>query len=286
MDERTRTLERQALTGDRDALEELRAAWLRLHTQVQCPDCQQLVFDADLEEHRAKCCPIEWPNSLSVNREARLVHRERQAEVDAVNEAAGMPLVDIPLPEVVSARPRKNPIYSRETIQPGELSCSFFTHHREIWDQTPGFHGRVPQGHCFYFYGFSLLPDSGNSLEDLLYVRDRGMVRLMFQQTDLLQLPARVVISQPPDEKGVERYEEARLREAWEAKQVLTMNPICDRAGWSARNRFQDVTIMGRPVGLDALMSFQWRLDLPKPLPRPFTSMLVLFGILLKGIVS
>lgn len=256
-DERLRELERKALRGDAESLDQLRAMWLRTVRQVRCSKCGGWYAEHDLAEHEEGC------------------------------ESVASKVVVLPQTGMVAARPRKNPLYDREELPANSSRCFFFDHcaGKGIWDSNLFTNGVIPPSTHFYLYQFLLIPDADSDPKDLALVRDRGALSFQFQQTTLTDHPLRAVLADQPrvtDQDG----EEWQLYNEWEAGRALPVDEQLRMTRLAEMEHRVDMTIMGRPIELSALFQFRWELSLPPGvfLKKPFTSMLVMYGLLLRGI--
>lgn len=182
----------------------------------------------------------------------------------------GMPVVALPTPGVVGGRPKKQPLVDTEVAVgavavPTEIIIfNNFASFRAApantnVTQTKQFGrdcnlkssggGTLPQSSFFYWYSWCFyiktyltdLNDETNvvAFEEIHRLRSIGSVTFQFQQTDLIVMP----LDELPSGTGVA---------SWQNSYTEVMAPSLVNGGWEGR----DVTVSGRPVGIEALQQF------------------------------
>lgn len=260
-DEAERELERKVAQGDEDALDKLKRAWLRTQVYRECPTCKADVPDGVWEEH--------------------------QAEHKASLPSGGSRLRTVPIPTggLIAARPRKNPVYDRIVI-PGDSGATqnrfFAGDSKPIWETNLN-RGTMPHATHLFWYGVSLIPDARAHPDDVALIYDTGLLRVDFASTRLLELPARIVTDDQPTIETQEG-EEQQQRMAWEARSVLHPDPRVTRLRCDGPVR--DVTISTKPIEIASMDSVRFSLEVEPGIQRDTGIMLVLFGVLLRGITA
>ena len=249
-----------AATQDETVLEKIKREWARSACYRVCGVCDLRVPESAWIEHELSHRPQTTPGGLRV--------------------------VTIPATGVVGGRPGKFPLYDRVVIEPTLSQVEFFTSFdRRIWNTNVfGSGNQFPPGQTFYLHGLSLVPDARANRDDVLRVYDQGFLEFRTAQATLGEWPARVVVDDQPhvEEQDADDLELARCYEAGE------IMPEPEQAGRLVRLRnpgpVRDVTIAGRPLTLTGGSAFQFRLGLGEPVETPTPIMLVLYGILVRGI--
>lgn len=282
-DETLRQLERRVLSGDVDAMPELKREWARVEGSTRkCWICHAYVPLIAYEDHEKACRTTAGPLGQWAS-EALL----RQQQMTAAAHARSVPLpggvqleaapagasgiaprvVPIPGPGVVGARAAREPIWLRGSLRPGEFALRFV---RQASDNTSltnltGVHASLPVGGHFFWYGLSLVPDAGNDPGETLEVWNVGeLAFLKYGSTALFTIPCRLIMTRPE-----------HLPTAGELSGLEAVD--C---------RFPTI-VGGRPLELLALEAFEFELRVPSQMRnRPFNCMLILFGIRLRSISS
>jgi hypothetical protein len=220
--------------------------------------------------------------------------------------AQGMQVVAIPTPGVVGGRPRKEPLYDSEVIKgsttiPTEiLIFQNFAQFRVAPEDTnisqakeqgrdtnlQGGQSGLPQSTAFFWYQWRLKIRTlginlgqatlANVSEEIRRLRQLSSVTFRFSQTDLITVQA----DELPDGVGPTSHH----------------SNVTGAVSWGLvngvphRNNFKDVTVSGKPVGINALEQFRivWRTPTGAGLTPDIDYFLcpVLDGLLIRGITG
>lgn len=238
-DVRERELWRQAVQGDGDAMEALKAAWLR--TLTSCPRCMTVIVEG--QEHDCAVPP---------------------ASVRKGGSGGSLPITTIPRVPLAQ-RPYKEPLYDLCRVTSSDRHVDFFknTGGKPIWESNfPGNEGGLRPGSMFYFYGLSMVPDATADPRDLIILRDRSAVSMHSADRTIFTHPSRIALDDQPLVE-TQAGEEVELQEIW-------------RAGPGENNAFgdslrmtrlrhdgpiRDVRITGKPIMIEPRRPFRIRLE-------------------------
>lgn len=260
-DEEVRRIERRVLQGDASALEELKTAWARHSAYEACSRCGATVPAPGMEEHRRTCSSTQ-PRS-------------------------GTGLIQIPIPGVVGARPRKHPYFHHAWLTPGEHAFDFF---RDVRSDTPLWRtnfpapgGSLPTGSTMLLYGISMVPDATSRPADVFDVWDTGAVELVVGNNRFHSWPMREIMGEQP-RVAVQNREEDEIAAMLEAR-VLDREPA--RAiRLRSEGAVRDLCVSGRPIELFSQANFHVRVELGCDLMQRVGLMCVLYGIPIIGITG
>jgi hypothetical protein len=266
-DAKTRELEKEAAAGDERSFEQLKREWLRTQTYTKCPGCGDEVPSEVLEEHSGQDCRKDMTGPRS----------------------GPMPVVKIPVPGMIGGRPRKEPLWDRAVLQPGQNQVSFFsdgTLDKPVWESN-----FPPGSYTFFWYGVSLIPDAAASANELRKIWDQSVLSSWFRGDRVSQWPGRAVIADQPWEE-VEREEGRELRRSWDASEI--MHEPNRRVRLRDEGAVRAVTISGKPIQLNPESSdehgtpqVRFRLNLPDSLiTEPVGLMVVMYGLLVLSVAG
>lgn len=187
---------------------------------------------------------------------------------------AQMPLVAIPAPQSVGGRPRRQGLYDTElykgsTAIPVEIQLfNNFAQFRVAPEDTNivqskvqgrdtnlqgGGQAGLPHGHAFYWYQWRFkvltyginLTTAGNAAitDEIRRIRELTSVTFKFQNADLIVVPTHELPSGPGPNGAVSNHSAS----------------VNWGLGWGVphRNNAYDVTMSGKPVGIDPMAQFR-----------------------------
>lgn len=274
-DKKTRELERQYAAGDDDALDKLKREWLRSQSWHECAECNGTIPHDIWEEHKATC-----------GTRAR---------------TGSMPVVAIPAPATTAGRPIKMCLYDHVWVEPDRprQQVAFFSRtDKPLWRTNLYGQGEsLPYGQHLFLYGVSLVPDARAPRDDVLAVWDTGRLSLRLATTTLNEWPAREVMGEQPalvadasESEDMVRFEmeasEAMMKPPSERSPLLGVEPPQRLVYLRSQGAVRDMRIAGKPIALAALQSFRWVLDVDAALAEQAGFMVVMYGILMRGITG
>lgn len=249
-DERLRILEREALAGSKDALDELvrlRMREVRRPEAHTCWICRKTLPLADWPAHLDSCGMKPRAGSAGSEQESR----------ETFTGSFGG----------VAARVLKVPLWSRATLCAGETSTSFFLHgndgHSNLGLGSPWGLPCLPRDHHFIAFGLALVPDADSDHETLSRAWNVGSAFFGLGYAPQHEWPARAVMTNP----ALLPRLEAGYAAGFDSPRVL-------------------VTVKDKPLQIQCLEGIVSGFRVPEPLAEPLTFMLILYGIRLRPITS
>jgi len=250
-DEVLRELEREALAGDRDALERLVRARVQLETTkfVRCWLCDGRVQREQWQAHHA-ACGIVKKNPRS------------GGETPPSASSGGISIVPLPMQGPVAARPWKEPLWSRAVLGQGSTEANFFMHGDPSHSNLGAVNGPcIPRNEHFFAFGVALVPDAGSSPAAVLAAWNDGT--FWFGTSRTIEWPARLVMADPED-------------------QPRALGAVVAGLAWPRAM----LTIKGKPFEVLCLERIQSGFRVPRALSEPLGLMAVLYGIRLKALTA
>lgn len=246
-DERLRSLEREALAGSKEALDEFVRLRMRQALRPEghlCWICNAVVSDVDWPKHLASC-GIE----------------ERRADSPTQFGSSRTVIGG------VAVRIVKLPLWSRATLVAGETSTSFFMHgnegHSNLSLFGPWSSPCLPRDNHFYAFGVALVPDAGSDQAALMQAWNTGSAFFGLGSAPPHEWPARMVMTDPAFLPRLEGgyavgFDSPRVR----------------------------LTVRNRPLEILCQEKIEAGFCVPGPLAEALTFMLILYGIRLRPIAS
>lgn len=251
-DERLRELEREALAGSKDALDELvrlRQQQVRRPEAHLCWICGGVVSAAEWSAHLEACGARK--RARGDDSKARRATSDQGAAFSSG----------------VAARPYKVPLWSRATLEAGTTEVSFFLHgkggHSNLGADDAWPHPWLPPNSVYFAWGIALVPDAGSDFEVLVTAWNAGTFSFCLGSATPREWPARAVMTNPA---------------------LLPRLEGGYAAGFDSPRAV--LTVKRDPVQILCLERITSGLRVPEPLGKPLTFMLIFYGIRLVGITS